>query len=56
MGKFSSNAHLALTVGNRYRILHITKRNQMAKKATNKKTNGFEQNLWDTANNLRGSV
>jgi len=28
----------------------------MAKKATNKKTNGFEQNLWDTANRLRGSV
>lgn len=28
----------------------------MAKKATNKKTNGFEQNLWDTANKLRGSV
>lgn len=28
----------------------------MAKKATNNKTNGFEQNLWDTANKLRGSV
>ena len=28
----------------------------MAKKATNKKTNGFEQNLWDTANKMRGSV
>jgi len=28
----------------------------MAKKATNNKTNGFEQNLWDTANRLRGSV
>ncbi|MBC8432983.1 MAG: SAM-dependent DNA methyltransferase [Desulfobacterales bacterium] len=28
----------------------------MAKNATNKKTNGFEQNLWDTANKLRGSV
>jgi len=28
----------------------------MARNATNKKTNGFEQNLWDTANKLRGSV
>ncbi len=28
----------------------------MAKKAANNKTNGFEQNLWDTANKLRGSV
>jgi len=28
----------------------------MAKKVTNNKTNGFEQNLWDTANKLRGSV
>ena len=28
----------------------------MAKKAPNNKTNGFEQNLWDTANRLRGSV
>ena len=28
----------------------------MAKNATNNKTNGFEQNLWDTANKLRGSV
>ncbi len=28
----------------------------MAKKATNNTTNGFEQNLWDTANKLRGSV
>ena len=26
------------------------------KKAVNNKTNGFEQNLWDTANKLRGSV
>jgi type I restriction enzyme M protein len=26
------------------------------KKAANNKTNGFEQNLWDTANKLRGSV
>lgn len=28
----------------------------MAKTAINNKTNGFEQNLWDTANKLRGSV
>ena len=28
----------------------------MAKNAANNKTNGFEQNLWDTANKLRGSV
>ncbi len=28
----------------------------MAKKAANNKSNGFEQNLWDTANKLRGSV
>jgi type I restriction enzyme M protein len=28
----------------------------MAKNATNSKTNGFEKNLWDTANKLRGSV
>lgn len=28
----------------------------MAKKATNNKKNGFEQNLWDTVNRLRGSV
>ena len=28
----------------------------MGKNATNNKTNGFEQNLWDTANKLRGSV
>lgn len=28
----------------------------MAKTATNNKINGFEQNLWDTANKLRGSV
>jgi type I restriction enzyme M protein len=28
----------------------------MAKKAKNNKTNGFEKNLWDTANKLRGSV
>ncbi|MDH3349753.1 MAG: type I restriction-modification system subunit M [Desulfobulbaceae bacterium] len=28
----------------------------MAKKAAKKKQNGFEQNLWDTANKLRGSV
>ena len=28
----------------------------MVKKAKNNKTNGFEQNLWDTANKLRGSV
>ena len=29
----------------------------MAKKAVSeKKPNGFEQNLWDTANKLRGSV
>ncbi len=28
----------------------------MAKNATNNKSNGFEQNLWDTANKLRGSV
>ena len=34
----------------------VYKRKDMAKKATNNKTNGFEQNLWDTANKLRGSV
>jgi len=28
----------------------------MAKNASNNKTNGFEQNLWNTANKLRGSV
>ncbi len=28
----------------------------MAQNKTNNKTNGFEQNLWDTANKLRGSV
>ena len=28
----------------------------MAKNAANHKTNGFEQNLWDTANKLRSSV
>ena len=28
----------------------------MVKNTTNNKTNGFEQNLWDTANKLRGSV
>ena len=28
----------------------------MAKQAANGKQNGFEQNLWDTANKLRGSV
>ena len=38
------------------RIVGVNKRNKMAKKATNNKTNGFEQNLWDTANKLRGSV
>jgi len=38
------------------RIVGVNKRNEMARNATNKKTNGFEQNLWDTANKLRGSV
>ena len=39
-------------------IADVNKRNVMAKKknAANNHNNGFEQNLWDTANKLRGSV
>jgi hypothetical protein len=39
-------------------IAAVKKRNEMAKKkkAINNNSNGFEKNLWDTANRLRGSV
>ena len=38
------------------RKLVLTKGMKWQRKRQTKKTNGFEQNLWDTANKLRGSV
>ncbi len=39
-----------------YDVSKLELRNEMAKNTSKNKTNGFEQNLWDTANKLRGSV